>query len=272
MIFTLIYSDGFFMQSRNFRLQKVGDINWLKKNYQLQKISFFLDEIIILDASRNTKDINNFSKIVAQISENVFIPVSAGGGIESIDDAVSLFNNGADKIVLNTVLYENSYLVKKLINKYGSQSVVASVDYKKNVNAEEIYIRNGIKKIDYMLDSYLKYLEDMEVGEIYLNSIDQDGTGFGYDLETISRIHQVISCPLIIAGGAGNENHLLEGFKINNVSAVATANLFNFVGDGLSNARNKIISSGVNIANWKNTFESLVSSDGSGSTSNGANI
>ena len=90
------------------------------------------------------------------------------------------------------------------------------------------------------------------IGEIYLNSIDKDGTGFGYDFETIHKVIDFINVPLIIAGGAGNESHLIDGLEINYVNAVATANLFNFVGDGLINARIKMIEKGQNIVNWNN--------------------
>lgn len=254
IIFTLIYCDGFFMQSRNFRLQKVGDINWLNKNYQFQKIAFSLDELIILNASRNTKDTAQFAKSVTQLAQNVFIPVTAGGGIKSMQDAELLFTDGADKIVLNSSLYNNPDLVKALIHKYGSQSILASIDYKKHSDKEAIFINDGSEKINVSLDEYLKYVEDLHVGEIYLNSIDQDGTGFGYDVPTISRVKNKISVPLIIAGGAGNETHFLAGLKMTEVSAVATANLFNFVGDGLPNARKNIIRSGINVALWKNHY------------------
>lgn len=252
MIFTLIYCDGFFMQSRNFRLQRVGDINWLNKNYHFQKISFSLDEIIILNASRNKKDGLAFSKVISELSQNVFIPVAAGGGIRSIQDAEVLFNNGADKIVLNSVLYSNPELVQRLVNRYGSQSILASVDYKKAADKTEIYINDGLEKIPFSLDDYLNYLENLHIGEIYLNSIDQDGSGFGYDLDTIFCVQSNIQVPLIIAGGAGNEKHLADGLAIERVSAVATANLFNFIGNGLPIARKKIISSGLNIACWEN--------------------
>lgn len=249
VIFTLIYSDGFFMQSRNFRLQKVGDIDWLKKNYQFQKIAFSIDELIVLNASREIKKIEEFSRVVEQLSQDVFIPVSAGGGIKSMKDAEILFNSGADKIVLNTILYKNPALVRELINRYGSQSIVASVDYKINQNMVEVFVENGTEKINFNLDENLAYLENLKIGEIYFNSIDQDGTGFGYDLETIARLEK-INTPLIIAGGAGNEKHLTDGININHVSAVATANLFNFVGNGLPNARKKMIDLKINLAVW----------------------
>jgi cyclase len=251
IIFSLIYSDGYFMQSRNFRLQKVGNLNWLEKNYKFQSIAFSLDELIVLNASKSEKNITEFAKTVSKLVNNVFIPIAAGGGIRSINDAELLFNSGADKLILNTALVESPELVNKIVKKYGSQSVVASIDYKKANNVLEVYIKDGTSKIEMSLIEYIKYLEILEVGEIYLNSIEKDGTGFGYDFETIKYLEKGIKMPIIIAGGAGNESHLLEGLNLIGVSAVATANLFNFIGDGLPNARRKLLNSGVNLSNWK---------------------
>lgn len=250
IIFALIYSDGFFMQSRNFRLQKVGNLNWLEKNYQFQKISFSLDELIVLNASRNNKSIEDFSNTISKLVNDVFIPIAAGGGIRSMEDAELLFSSGADKIVLNSILVLNPDLVTSLIKRYGTQSIIASVDYKENNGIQEVYIQDGTVKIEMNLEDYLNYLEKLEVGEIYLNSIEKDGTGFGYDFSTIDEVESKLKIPLIIAGGAGNESHFADGLKYKNVSAVATANLFNFVGDGLPNARKKLIESGENLANW----------------------
>lgn len=252
IIFSLIYSHGFFMQSRNFRLQKVGDINWLEKNYQFQKISFSLDELIVLDASKSGKSIKDFAATVSRLVEDVFIPVAAGGGIRTLEDAKLLFNSGADKIVINSLLEESPGLVKELSQTYGAQSIVASLDYKVNNGICEIYLANGERKISTSLENYIDHVQSLNIGEIYFNSIDRDGTGFGYDMETIRRINKKISVPLIIAGGAGNGLHLVDGLRTENVAAVATANLFNFVGDGLPKARGMILDSGENVARWNN--------------------
>ncbi|MDF2453984.1 MAG: imidazole glycerol phosphate synthase cyclase subunit [Bacteroidota bacterium] len=250
IIFSLIYNQGHFMQSRNFRLQKVGNLTWLEKNYQFKKIAFSLDELVAIDASRGNKSIHDFATMITALVNDVFIPITAGGGIRSMEDAEILFNSGADKILLNSALYENPDLVKQLVQKYGSQSIVASIDYKLTDGKRAVFINDGSRKIDTDLEEYILNIEQLHIGEIYLNSIDKDGTGFGYDFEEIQRIAKKISKPLIMAGGAGNENHLIEGLKIPGVSAVATANLFNFIGDGLPNARKKILESGENIARW----------------------
>lgn len=246
IIFTLIYENGYFVQSRNFRLQKVGNINWLEKNYKFQEIAFSIDELVVLNATRNEKGLFDFASIVNRLVDDVFIPVAVGGGVRSLEDAELLFSNGADKIVINTILQENPSLVCELVRKYGTQSIVASIDY----SGEEVFILDGQVKINKNLNEYIKHVESLNVGEIYLNSIEKDGTGFGFDINKIQEIANNLSTPLIMAGGAGNEKHLIEGLKIESVSAVATANLFNFVGDGLPNARLGAIEAGCNLARW----------------------
>jgi len=258
IIFTLIYNDGYFMQSRNFRLQRVGDVHWLEKNYQFQKIAFSLDELIVLNATRNNSNINKFAKTIAQIRKDVFIPVAAGGGIRHMKDVEVLFQHGADKIVLNSIFYTDQDLVKKLVNRYGSQSIIASVDYKMRAHTPTICIENGAKELNISLHDHLQNIQLLRAGEIYLNCIDKDGTGFGYDFETVHNIGSYLHIPLILAGGAGNEKHLLEGLQITSVHAVATANLFNFVGDGLPTARKKIVGAGFNLANWGTILDKVV--------------
>jgi cyclase len=251
LIFTLIYNNGFFVQSRNFRLQKVGDIGWLEKNYRFKELAFSLDELIVLNTSKN---ITRFADTLSKLVEDVFIPICAGGGICCLEDAKVLFENGADKIILNSAIYENKCLVSDLIKKYGSQSVVASIDYKKN----DVYIKNGTKKIDIKLYDYINYVDSLGFGEVYFNSMENDGTGFGYDLKTIKTVARNILTPLIIAGGAGNEKHLMEGLMIDGIDAVATANLFNFIGSGLEVARTFLLNNGHNLAKWdKNLVKTL---------------
>uniref|UniRef100_UPI0040473F1C HisA/HisF-related TIM barrel protein n=1 Tax=Algoriphagus sp. TaxID=1872435 RepID=UPI0040473F1C len=251
IIFSLIYSDGFFNQSRNFRLQRVGDEKWLENNYKFSKIAHSLDELILIDASKPNKNIQKFSETITKIVEHVFIPICAGGGINNVCDAELLFNSGADKVLLNSSLFDKPNFVIELVKIYGSQSIVASIDYKIKDNTPLVFINNGTTQINLDIESYINQIQSLGIGEIYLNSIDKDGTGFGYDISFINTISNKINVPLIIAGGAGNENHLFEGLSIEDVSGVATANLFNFIGDGLPDARQKIFNKGLNISNWQ---------------------
>lgn len=251
LIFTLLYADGYFMQSRNFRLQRVGDLQWLERNYRLQEISFSLDELVVLNVSRGYRNLNDFADVVGRVSEKVFIPIAAGGGIFSTKDAEVLFGNGADKLVINTALTKNTSEIEKIVDIYGSQSVVASVDYRTIDTKQVVYLENGQEALDQSLDQYIRWIENLGVGEILLNSIDNDGTGFGLDVGTCKRFSNRCSMPLILMGGAGNAQHFAEALRIPGISAVATANLFNFIGDGLPLARSKLLDGSFNFARWE---------------------
>lgn len=250
LIFTLLYDSGFFVLSRNFRLQRVGDINWLKKNYNFEKIAFHIDELVILNVSRKYTDMFEFSKVLSEISENCFVPISAGGGIKTISDADLLLKSGADKIIVNSLFINNIKEVKNLISAYGKQFIVGSIDYKKIDESNYIpVINNGTFELETSLNEYIHNIIKY-VGEIYLNSIDRDGTGDGLLIDLFEYLNLDFSIPIIFAGGVGHWEHIYEGLSNKNIDSVATANLFNFVGDGLSNARKKLIINKVSLASW----------------------
>ncbi len=250
LIFTLLYEDRQFFLSRNFRLQRVGDINWLLKNYNFEKIATSIDELIILNISRQKHNFESFCEDILVLTKNCFLPISLGGGIRNIRDASILFRNGADKVVINSSLFNNPNLVKDLASIYGNQSIIASVDFKIIDKNYDVFIENGSKKISTNLHKFLLKVMSLPVGELYLNSIDQDGTGQGLLIKSLNEIPKEFNLPIILSGGAGNKFHLYEALKISETDAVATANLFNFIGDGLPNARNFLLEKGCKLAKW----------------------
>ncbi|MCW6037902.1 hypothetical protein K4A83_16710 [Spirulina subsalsa FACHB-351] len=254
IIFTLLYNDGFFMLSRNFRLQKVGNIQWLQKNYNFSRISFCIDELIILDVSRQERDIPKFCNCIKTLTEGCFIPIAAGGGIRTIEHAKSLLQSGADKVVLNSSIFSNLGLVQQIAQEFGRQSIVASVDAKRSDMGYTIWTNNGNIPQDSFLGNWSSNLANLPIGELYLNSMDRDGTGQGYDFGMLDHLPKSITVPLIIAGGAGKDQHLGEGLSDHRVDAVATAHLFNFVGDGLVKAREKLLSDKYNLPIWDVEF------------------
>lgn len=251
LIFTLLYNQGYFVLSRNFRLQRIGDINWLQKNYNFEHISSCIDELIVLDVSRNDRNEERFCLTLQELAKSCFVPISAGGGIRSIASARNLLHSGADKIVLNTPLFEDPPLVNDLASEFGQQCIVASLDVKfSREECYQLWTRNGSFSIDGLAQDWVEKIVDLNIGEIYLNSMDRDGTGQGYDLHLIGVMPKNHNKPVILAGGAGNANHLFEGLMDCRVDAVATANLLNFVGDGLQQARLSLISNGIDIPLW----------------------
>jgi imidazole glycerol-phosphate synthase subunit HisF len=251
IIFTLLYDNGSFMLSRNFRLQRVGDLNWLQTNYNFSKISFFIDELIVLDVSRNDRNSQEFCRTLQSLTEGCFVPIAAGGGIRSIEYAKQLLRSGADKVVVNTPLFDQQELIKSLAEEFGQQCVVGSIDLRRTQEGDLVPWReSGTKSFSsYSLDEIF-HLGSSYVGEWYLNSIDKDGTGQGYDLSILDLIPIGSQTSVILAGGAGNSLHLQEGLSDSRVDAVATAHLFNFVGDGLKQARMKLTRTGIVLASW----------------------
>ena len=251
LIFTLLFEDGHFVMSRNFRRQKIGDIDWLKTNYDFSRVAFHIDELILLNISRNNENLDDFCEAVRQVSQGCFAPVSAGGGIRSIQDAERLFGCGADKIVTNTALWHDPDLIERIASRWGRQSVVASVDARNVDGAIRIYSDYG--QVERSWDLLQTVLSQNKIGEIYLNSIDRDGTGQGFDLELAAAFWGINDSriPTILAGGAGLPDHFSEALRKEGIEAVATANLLNFVGHGLKRVRQHLFESGVELAFWQ---------------------
>ena len=248
IIFTLLYCDGHFVQSRNFNLQKVGDVNWLEKNYNFKKISYFIDELLVLDISRKEKKLEVFLENLRLISKYCFMPISVGGGINNFQKAKKILSSGADKVLINSNL--NLNLIKEISKTYGQQSIIASVDYKKIGKDYKIFIKNSSEILRIKTKEYLEKLNNFPIGEIMLNSIDQDGTGNGLDFKILKFFPDKINKSIIISGGCGNASHLSEGLSNKKIDAVSTANLLNFVGNGLEKARKEILSQNFKLPVW----------------------
>ena len=130
LIFVLLYLGGQFCISRNFRLQKVGTADWIFKNYDFSKVSRFIDELVILNVADGAQGAATFLDAAASIVSEVFVPVALGGAIRTMRDAETYFRNGADKIVVNTLLWQQPEVVRKIASAYGEQALMASVDYR----------------------------------------------------------------------------------------------------------------------------------------------
>jgi cyclase len=193
-----------------------------------------VDELILIDinASRQKRR-PNFGKIADMASE-AFMPFAYGGGVKTFDDFANLYKIGIEKVIVNSLIQENPDVIKKVIEHYGSQAVVACIDFKKPVfgaKAPYSYIGNKIK---YDLASYVKYLaNDLEVGELMLYSVDKDGTWEGYDYETISQLLNSIEIPVIACGGCGSIDDLKKVLYETNANAAAIGSMAVFSKKGM---------------------------------------
>jgi len=186
------------------------------------------DEIILLNINKNKRISLDIIPILKKISENCFIPISAGGGINSLTDAIEIIKNGADKIVVNSISYKNYNLINTISSKCGRQAVVASIDVKKINDKYVLFSNCGREREDISLENHIKKLIDNNIGEILINSIDCEGTMNGPDQNLIEKVCNISKVPVISSGGIGNYDHIKNIFKNTNSSAVACGSLFNF--------------------------------------------
>jgi cyclase len=250
MVFALLYRDGTYVLSRNFRLQRIGDISWVLNNYGILDVSQGIDELMILDVSAESGTRGQFRHEVATLAAKCFVPVTVGGGISTVDEADRLFSYGADKILVNTALTRAPQLVVDLATKFGSQAVVASVDVSSDVtHVPEARRGLVVDRAEYV--ERIRAAVALGVGEVCIQSVDRDGTGSGLDLALAREVGvDAVPVPLILMGGVGRAEHFLLGLRTPGVDAVVTANLLNFVGDALVRSRQTVIEAGIEIPAW----------------------
>jgi len=234
LILSLLIKGELFVNSRNFKLQTIINLYTIAQHLNFEAI----DELVILNVAREDKNIDRFCEQVKEIATNCFVPISAGGGVKSIEGFTKLLRSGADKIIINTAAIENPEFITQGAEIYGSQCLVVSVDVKKNREGiYEVYAHNGQQNTSIEVIDWVKQIEELGGGEIYLTSIEQDGIGQGYDCKLVRTVADAVTIPVIASGGVGEFDHLAEGIVEGNASAVSLANLFHFIGHNLINAK-----------------------------------
>lgn len=254
IIFSLLYQDGFFYLSRNFKLQRVGDVSWLVNNFGFGETCDYIDELICLlvKKSPTNEDKKKFFKDIGLLRKKIFVPITLGGGIRALDDAHKYFLNGADKILLNTSIYDKK-LMNDILEVYGEQAISIMIDYIRSEDGktDDIYINCG-SEFKLNLETFFEdHFNNIPCGEIILNSIEDDGTGNGLDLKVINKIPKSVNNKsILLMGGAGKAEHIVEGLIYKNISGVVTANLFNFLGTGLEISRKMSLENKINLVKF----------------------
>ena len=233
IITTLMLNNGILFRTKNF----IPDYR-----YTLNFVDMWsIDEVIVVDITRKLDFKNKKKKIffdeLKKISSNAYVPLTAGGGIRSLKDIELLLKNGADKVLINNICFENIKFIKKAAREFGSQCIVVSIDAKLEENTFFVMKNYGSEKSQYKLNDYIRTVEDNEAGEIFLQSIERDGSLLGYDLELLENINK-INLPLIVSCGAGNWDHVKEILKKKYVSAASLTNIFHFTEKSIKNLKN----------------------------------
>ena len=238
----LLLRNGRMVKGRRFTdYRDTGDPKTAVRIYSAQDA----DELVFLDIQASIQSRGALLDIVRLAATECFMPLAAGGGVASGDDVRALLLAGADKVVINTAAALDPAFVTRAAERFGSQCIVAGVDYRVDADGPRVWIRCGAEATDLDPVEHARRLADHGAGEIFLNSIDRDGTMEGYDLEMADRVAHAVSVPVILSGGAGNFMHLADAFTRTAVSAAACASLFHFGDNNPIRARSYLRNLGV---------------------------
>jgi len=207
------------------------------------------DEIAFLDITASHEKRGTMVHVVEKTAEQVFMPLTVGGGIRTIEDIRSLLSAGADKVSINTSAIENPDFVKQSADRFGSQCIVVAIDAKRRKDGKgwEVYTYGGRKPTGIDAWEWAKKVEEFGAGEILLTSMDCDGTKLGYDIELTRIISDSVNIPVIASGGAGTLEHLYEAFSDGKADAVLAASIFHYREYTIRQAKTYLIERGVSI-------------------------
>ena len=206
-------------------LRIIGEPNIYAKKYYKEGV----DELIFMDCVATLYGRNNLSNIIKNATKDIFIPITVGGGIRSLEDAKNILNCGADKIAVNTAAVNNPKFISELANAIGSQSVVLSIEAKKrDKNRWEIYTSNGREPTGLNVYDWIKKAVKLGAGEILLTSVDKEGTRKGFDVELMTMVSQTTDVPIIASGGLGKVDHLIDVINFGKVDAIAVADAIHY--------------------------------------------
>ena len=246
LIPVLVLRDGLVVQSIQFKHTNV--IHWKP----ITAVDFFnrwaVDEIVILDVSKNQKQRQKFYEVVSGLSSKCFVPLTVGGWVDSIEEVRKLLRLGADKVTINTEAVRRPALISECAGVFGSQCIVASIDVKNHGNNEyEVFIDRGSEPTGLLPLQWARQVEELGAGEIFLNCIERDGFRQGYDLALLRSVVQAVHIPVIAMGGVLTWQHLVDGIKEGGADAVAAANIFHYTEHSTKKAKDYLRQAGIDV-------------------------
>jgi cyclase len=228
-------------------LRDAGDPVEIARRYDEQGA----DEITFLDITASSDERDIILHVVESVAEQVFIPLTVGGGVRSVEDVRRLLNAGADKVSINTAAVQNPELVADASGKVGSQCIVVAIDAKQAATGDaprwEVYTHGGRKPTGLDAIAWAQRMQSLGAGEILLTSMDRDGTRAGFDLELTRRICDAVDIPVIASGGVGTLQHLAEGVSSGHADAVLAASIFHYGEHTVREAKEYMRSRGIEV-------------------------
>ena len=186
------------------------------------------DEIIFQDVVASLFERNSLHEIISRTAKNIFIPITVGGGLRTISDISSALRSGADKVILNTIAIRKPSIIKEAVSCFGSSTIAVSIEAIKQENGSYMaFVDNGREYTGVEVGQWAKQVEDLGAGEIVITSVDNDGTGIGYDIELLDLIREKVSISIIAHGGCGDSKNLLKAIKTG-VDALAIASVLHY--------------------------------------------
>ena len=244
VIATLNVYNGIVVQSRNFS-------EYLPVGRPAIAIEFLnkwgIDEIVLVDITARLKGCRPDFKLISESSRKCHVPLAVGGGITSLDDVHHLMQCGADKVVVNRPLFENTSLITKIAQAYGDQCVIVSIDAIPEEGTYVAYNYTSKKKEFLSAKAAAKRAEDAGAGEIMINAVHRDGTYQGYAVDLVNRICNTVSIPVIGLGGARNGDDMIRLFQQTNAAAAAAGNFFHFSEHSVILAKRKLQDAGISV-------------------------
>ncbi len=219
-------TNGRVVKGVNFvELRDAGDPVEIARRYDEQGA----DEITFLDITATSDGRDLILHIIEAVASQVFIPLTVGGGVRTVDDVRRLLNAGADKISVNSTAVANPQMVQEAAAKFGSQCIVVAIDAKKSAPGKwEVFTHGGRKPTGLDVVEWAKKMESLGVGEVLLTSMDRDGTKSGFDLDLTRAVSDAVSIPVIASGGVGGLQDLADGIKVGKADAVLAASIFHY--------------------------------------------
>ena len=228
-------------------LRVIGNPNIFAKKYYNEGA----DELLYMDSVASLYGRNSLKELILKASKEVFIPITVGGGIRSTEDAKEILRNGADKIAVNTAAVRNPKLITDLVDKFGSSTVVISIEAKQiSTNKWEVYIEGGREKTGIDVIDWVKKTMELGVGEILLTSVDREGTRKGYDIDLIKSVTNLATVPVIASGGMGKKEHLIDAVCKGNADAISMADILHYNRSSLKEIRKVAINNKIKTRNF----------------------
>jgi cyclase len=216
-------------------LRVLGDPHDFAKKYYIEGI----DELVYIDIVASLYGRSKLTEIVKNAAKDVFVPMTVGGGIRSVEDVRDLLRAGADKVAISTAAVENPDLIRDVSRFFGSQCMVLSLEAKKQPDSMwEVYTNSGRERTNLNAIDWAKQAEELGAGEILLTSIDAEGTRKGFDLDLIKAITDAVTIPVIASGGMGKAQDLIDAVTIGGVKAVAMADILHYGRDSILDIKN----------------------------------